>query len=91
MTALSFNLPDLLTKESTKFARKLGISRSEFIRRAIIHELEEVKKYETQKEIIDSFTAMKKNSVYQKHILQITEEFEDYLPNEESKWWTKKP
>ncbi len=90
MAALSINLPDNLTEESTIFAKKLGISRTEFIKRAIIHEVEEIKKQEVQKGLISSLTAMKKDKLYQKHIQEVTEEFEDCLPNEELQWWKKK-
>lgn len=90
MTALSINLPDSITKESTKYAKKLGISRTEFIKQAIIHELEDVKKKQEQEKIISSFTVMKKSKAYTKEIIQTIEEFEDVLPNEKKQWWKKK-
>jgi metal-responsive CopG/Arc/MetJ family transcriptional regulator len=39
MISLSIILPDTIAKASNEAAKKLGISRTEFIRQAIIHEL----------------------------------------------------
>jgi hypothetical protein len=43
MTNLSIILPDTIAEASTKVAKELGVSRTEFIRRAIIHELDNYK------------------------------------------------
>ncbi|PCJ22923.1 MAG: hypothetical protein COA94_08660 [Rickettsiales bacterium] len=90
MTALSINLPDSLTKESTRFAKELGMSRTEFIKRAIIHELADLKKKQEEAKIINSFAAMKKSKTYIKQTIQTIEEFEDILPSEQVQWWKKK-
>ena len=39
MMAISLKLPDELVKESTRLADRLGITRAEFIRQAVRHEL----------------------------------------------------
>ncbi|BBJ31128.1 hypothetical protein RAS_02370 [Rickettsia asiatica] len=40
MTSLSITLPDNIAKASNEIAKKLGLSRTAFIRQAIIHELD---------------------------------------------------
>ena len=43
MTVISLNLPDDFARESKSIADSIGISRTELIRRALRHELNEVK------------------------------------------------
>lgn len=90
MTALSINLPDSITKESTVTAKKLGISRTEFIRRAIMHELEDFRRNQLQEEMIKSFSLMKKSDIYAKTANRLINDFADELPSEEDFWWKKK-
>lgn len=90
MTALSINLPELLTKESTLIAKKLGISRTEFIKQAIVHELENLKRKQAQANIVKSFASMKKSEAYVKQADQIIDGLEDLLPDEEDLWWKKR-
>ena len=44
MTAVLVNLPETIKQESMKAAKYLGLSRTEFIKRAVIHELDNFKK-----------------------------------------------
>ena len=66
MINLSIILPDTIAEASTKVAKELGVSRTEFIRRAIIHELDNYKTKSEELGIIKSFNAMKKSTKYSK-------------------------
>jgi len=66
MTNLSIILPDTIAEASTKVAKELGVSRTEFIRRAIIHELDNYKTKSEELGIIKSFNAMKQSTKYSK-------------------------
>jgi predicted transcriptional regulator len=89
MTALSIQISDSIAKDTAKVAKKLGISRTEFIRKAIIHELEDFKIQTQQNHIIKSFNAMKSDSDYLKESDFIDSTNSD-LPIEKDEWWNKK-
>ena len=72
MTTLSIILSDPLAKASQEAALKLGISRTQFIRQAITHELENYQAQLEQEAIIKSFSAMKHNKKYLKENLRKT-------------------
>lgn len=90
MTTLSINLPETLAKASQNAAVKLGISRTQFIRQAIAHELENFQSQLEQEAIIKSFSAMKKNKKYLKDIEKVMDSLNSNLPDEEDNWWNKK-
>jgi len=90
MIALSIHLPDPLAKASQQAAEELGISRTQFIRQALIHELES---YETQRErtaMAKSFKKMSKNTHYLKELSSIDNDLSDALPDDKEAWWTGK-
>lgn len=89
MTALSIQLTDSIAKDTARVAKKLGISRAEFIRKAIIHELEIFKIQTQQNRIIKSFNAMKLDSEYLKES-NIIDNTDSDLPIEKDEWWKKK-
>ena len=89
MTSLSIILPDTIAEDSSKVAKKLGVSRTEFIRRAIIHELDSFKKSYEEEGMIRSFNAMKQSAKYSKESNEIIEHLFTELPEEEDKWWEK--
>ncbi|WP_425359982.1 MULTISPECIES: ribbon-helix-helix domain-containing protein [unclassified Candidatus Tisiphia] len=89
MTSLSITLPDTIAKASNEDAKKLRISRTEFIRQAIIHELSSFQLPAEQVAIVKSFTAMKKSKKYIEEMVEITETLNSELPQEEKKWWSK--
>ncbi len=89
MTTLSIILPDMLAKASQDAAGKLGISRTQFIRQAIAHELENFQAQLEQKAIIKSISAMKSNKEYIREAEKITEGLNSYLPNDGEEWWSK--
>ncbi|MEY3430026.1 MAG: hypothetical protein RI930_895 [Pseudomonadota bacterium] len=79
MTNLSIILPDTIAEASTKVAKELGVSRTEFIRRAIIHELDNYKTKSEELGIIKSSKESKK----------LIDSLFTELPQEEDKWWDK--
>lgn len=90
MTAISITLPATLAIASQNAAKTLGVSRTQFIRQAILHELNN---YQTQLElegIIKSFAAMKDNKKYLIEAQEITEGLNATLPDDEIEWWKKK-
>jgi metal-responsive CopG/Arc/MetJ family transcriptional regulator len=89
MASLSITLPDTLAEASNEAARSLGVSRTEFIRRAIVQELELFKIKARESEIIKSFEAMKNSKEYLKEAEDITETLFLELSQEENEWWNK--
>lgn len=89
MASLSITLPDTIAEASNEAARNLGVSRTEFIRRAIVHELDIFKTKVRESEIIKSFDAMKKSKEYLKEAEDITESLFSELPQEEDNWWDR--
>jgi len=89
MTALSIHLPESVSKESALVAKELGVSRNEFIKQAVIHELDSFKRKTAEDKIIKSFAAMKKSVSYQQEIQEL-ENLDDDLPQERDFWWKKK-
>jgi hypothetical protein len=89
MTNLSIILPDTIAEASTKVAKELGVSRTEFIRRAIIHELDNYKTKSEELGIIKSFNAMKQSTKYSKESKKLIDSLFTELPQEEDKWWDK--
>lgn len=89
MTNLSIILPDTIAEASTKVAKELGVSRTEFIRRAIIHELDNYKTKSEELGIIKSFNAMKQSTKYSKASHKLIDSLFTELPQEEDKWWDK--
>ena len=90
MTTLSINLPEHLAKASQEVAGRLGISRTEFIRQAIAHE---IKSFQSQLEldaIVNSIAAMKEDKRYLQEAEKIIEEFPADLSNDGENWWIKK-
>lgn len=90
MTTLSIILPDTLAKASQEAAVKLGISRTQFIRQAIAHEVENYQTQLEQEAIINSISAMKQSKKYLKEAEKIAEGLNSNLPAEEEQWWNKK-
>ena len=89
MTALSIVLPDNLAKESQEAARRLHLTRTEFIRQAIIHELEKLHKQFEQEAMSRSFQAMKKSPKYLAESDAIDQGLKGALPKDKDDWWKK--
>lgn len=90
MTNLSISLSNDLAKASSETAKKLGISTTAFIRRAVVHELENISSEFEKNNIIKSFDAMKKSSEYLIMSEELTNDLNSNLPEEEREWWKKK-
>jgi metal-responsive CopG/Arc/MetJ family transcriptional regulator len=89
MTTLSINLPDTIAKASQEAANKMGISRTEFIRQAVAHELKHFQETLEEKEMVASMIAMKESKTYLKEIDYITKGFSTDLPEDRNGWWHK--
>lgn len=90
MTTLSINLPDSLAKASQEVASKMGISRTEFIRQAVLHELKHFQAKLEEEAMVASIKAMKKSKNYDKEVEDIVDGFSTDLPKDKNKWWRKK-
>ena len=89
MTSLSITLPDTIAKASNEAAKELGVSRTEFIRRAIIHELDDFKTRSEEIGIIKSFNAMKRSAKYSEESKELMDNLFTDLSQEEEYWWNK--
>lgn len=85
MINLSIALPNRLTQESTEIAKKIGISRTEFIRQAVIHEVNYFKKTIEQEKIIKCFNAMKNSPEYLRKAEELIDDFDYDLELTEGK------
>ena len=90
MTNLSINFPDNIVKVTSEVAKKLGVSRTEFIRQAVVHELNNFQVQLEQNNIIKSFAAMKKSKKYQEDTKLLMDGLNSALPEEGEEWWNKK-
>ncbi len=90
MTILLIRLPDTLAKASQEAASKMGISRTEFIRQAVAHELKNFQETLEEKAMVASMMAMKESKAYRKETDDITERFSTDLPEDKNEWWHKK-
>ena len=59
MKSLLLSFPEFLISASDKAANKLGVSRSEFIRQSVIHELNHLSKRTMENNIISSYLCKK--------------------------------
>jgi len=89
MTAVLVNLPETIKQESMRAAKYLGLSRTEFIKRAVIHELDNFKKQLAEEKIANAFKAMKKSKTYLAESAEIMDGFSSN-DAEKEKWWNKK-
>jgi predicted transcriptional regulator len=89
MTSLSITLPNDIAKASNEIAKKLGISRTAFIRQAVVHELNNFQTQIEQDDIIKSFTAMKESKQYLEEAEELIESLNSALPKESEEWWNK--
>jgi len=85
MTALSIIIPDALAQDSSWIAKKMHISRSQFIRLAIENEIKAYRLKKEQQAMIAGFKALKQQAGY----LEEINEFEqlDVDLKDEGEWW----
>jgi len=87
MTAISLKLPDDLAQESKSIADKIGISRTELIRQALRHELDEIEARLERAAMAEALQTMRDDSAYIQESEAICEGFEEALPDEPKNWW----
>lgn len=87
MTAISLKLSAELAQESKLIANKIGISRTEFIRQAIRHEVKEIKSQYEREAMKDALTLMRTDSVYLQQAESICEDLQEKLPEDSENWW----
>jgi metal-responsive CopG/Arc/MetJ family transcriptional regulator len=88
MRTFSITLPNDLADSSQKIAESIGLTRAQFIRVAISHELQRVQRQAQLEAMVDSFNAMRKNKKYLKESASIEQALTTSLPEEKDEWWT---
>jgi hypothetical protein len=79
-----------VTEEDKQVAKKFGVSRTVFIRQAVVHELNNFQIQLEQNDIIKSFAAMKKSKKYNEEAELLIDGLNSDLPLEGEEWWNKK-
>jgi len=87
MTAISLKLPDDLARESKNIAESIGISRTELIRRALRHELNEVKSQLERKAMAHALEVMRDDPAYNRESEELDVGLDEVLPGEADGWW----
>ena len=87
MIALSIKLSESLAEASRQLAGKLGISRSELIRRALEHEITNVEAARERSAMAEGFRAMGENVVAVGDAEALDNGFSEVLPEDRDGWW----
>ena len=87
MAAISLKLPDDLAEESKVLAEQLGITRTEFIRQALRHEVREIKAEIERQAMAEALKAMREDPDYLQESQQLENSLGHPLPNEPDHWW----
>lgn len=87
MIAISLKLPDELAEESKRLADRIGISRTELIRRALQNELAHIRRQQELAEMAAGFRAMRESDAYLEESERLDEALTEPLPNEPENWW----
>lgn len=87
MVAISLKLPEKLARESKAVAAKLGISRTELIRTALVHELARIQARLEREAMAKSFRAMQRDADYLAEEEAIDAALDTRLPREKDRWW----
>jgi metal-responsive CopG/Arc/MetJ family transcriptional regulator len=85
MIALSIKLPEDLAEQSRRVARKLGITRSELIRQALVHEIDQVQAGLERRAMARSLQAMAAGASRESEALDRA--FDETLVEETEGWW----
>ena len=88
MTALSIVVPDELAQDSSLIAKKMHISRSQFIRLAIENEIKAYRLKIEQQAMIAGFKAVKQQALYLEEMIDL-EQLDVNLKDEGEFWWKK--
>ncbi len=87
MIALSIKLPESLAEASRRLAGKLGISRSELIRRSLEHEITSVEAALERSAMAEGFRAMSNIGAAIKEAEALDNSFTEALPEDRDGWW----
>ncbi len=87
MAAISLKLPDDLAEESKILAEQLGITRTEFIRQALRHEVREIKAKIERQAMAEALEAMREDPDYLQESEQLETGLAHPFPNEPDHWW----
>ena len=87
MTAISLKLPNDLAQESKSIADKIGITRTELIRQALRHELDEIEARLERDAMAKALKAMSDDSAYIQESEAVYEGLNEALPEEPKNWW----
>jgi hypothetical protein len=87
MIDLSIKLPTQLAEQSQVVAKKLGITRSELIRRALSHEIEEAEAGIERRSMAQSLVAMQADASEVEANEALDHAFDEPLPVEDDGWW----
>lgn len=87
MNAISLKLPDDLARESKSVADKIGITRTELIRQALRHELDEIEARLERAAMARALKTMRDDSVYIQESEALSEGLTEPLPEEPENWW----
>ena len=85
--AISLHLPSSLVKSSEKLAKHLHISRAEFMRMAIEHEIKSWQIKQEQMAMAKSFKAMRENKDYLQESDEILDGLSTPLHDDGDGWW----
>ncbi|MDP3705378.1 MAG: hypothetical protein Q8R24_05660 [Legionellaceae bacterium] len=86
MTALSIVVPDELAQDSLLIAKKMHISRSQFIRLAIANEIKAYRLMREQQDMVVGFRALKQQASYLDEITDL-EQLDVKLKDDGEFWW----
>lgn len=87
MIALSIKLPESLAEASRRLAHRLGISRSELIRRSLAHEIESVEARLERSAMAEGLMAMGREADAITQLETLDNGLCETLPGDKDAWW----
>lgn len=87
MTAISLKLPDKLAQESKAIAETIGISRTELIRQALRHEVNEIKARLERAAMAEALKTMSTDRHYIQESESVYKGLEEKMPEDPENWW----
>ncbi len=89
MSAIQLRLPSELASASADVAHEMGVSRSEWIRQAIEHELERYRALREKRAMAAALQAMSSDPAARALADDLDAGDHDVLPTEEDAWWRR--
>ncbi len=87
MIAISLKLPDHLARESKEIADRIGITRTELIRRALRHELAHIEAQLEREAMAKALRTMRDDPAYVREGRVLDDGLSEALPEETGRWW----